>query len=112
MLIADLDAGSLLVLQRATCQELKRIAVGHRPEGIEVAPDGSHAFVAVTGDDNVAVVDLRVLELRARIRTAPVQAAWPGPFDSSRESYRSAATSAIFAVWAGRCNVCRFVVVL
>jgi len=65
VLITDLDAGTLLVLHRATCKELKRIAIGHQPAGMLIAPDSSRAYVAVTGDDNVAVIDLKKLELQA-----------------------------------------------
>jgi DNA-binding beta-propeller fold protein YncE len=78
VLITDLDAGTLLVLHRATCKELKRIAIGHQPAGMLIAPDSSRAYVAVTGDDNVAVIDLKKLELQARIRTGagPDGMAW------------------------------------
>jgi YVTN family beta-propeller protein len=78
VLITDLDAGTLLVLHRSTCKELKRINIGHQPAGILIAPDGSRAYVAVTGDNNVAVIDLKSLELQARIRTGagPDGMAW------------------------------------
>jgi DNA-binding beta-propeller fold protein YncE len=78
VLISDLDAGTLLVLQRATCKELKRIPLGHQPAGILIAPDSSRAYVAVTGDDNVAVVDLKTFDIQTRIRTGtgPDGMAW------------------------------------
>jgi DNA-binding beta-propeller fold protein YncE len=78
VLISDLDAGTLVVLQRTTCKELKRIALGHQPAGILIAPDSSRAYVAVTGDNNVAVVDLRTFDLIARIETGtgPDGMAW------------------------------------
>jgi DNA-binding beta-propeller fold protein YncE len=78
VLITDLDAGTLLVLHRATCKELKRINLGHQPAGLLIALDGSRAYVAVAGDNNVAVIDLKILELQARIRTGagPDGMAW------------------------------------
>ena len=78
VLITDLDAGNLLVLQRTTRKELKRISLGHQPGGILVAPDSSRAYVAVTGDNNVAVIDLRTLDLQTRIHTGagPDGMAW------------------------------------
>jgi len=78
VLITGLEAGNLLVLQRTTRKELKRINLGHQPAGIVVEPDSSRAYVAVTGDDNVAVIDLRNLELQARIQTGagPGGMAW------------------------------------
>jgi DNA-binding beta-propeller fold protein YncE len=78
VLISDLDAGTLLVLQRTTCKELKRIPLGHQPAGIMIAPDSSRAYVAVTGDNNVAVIDLRTFDLQTRIETGtgPDGMAW------------------------------------
>jgi DNA-binding beta-propeller fold protein YncE len=57
--ISDLDAGDLLVPERETRRELKRIKLEKEPAGILIVTDGSRAYVAVTGDDNVAVIDLK-----------------------------------------------------
>jgi YVTN family beta-propeller protein len=78
VLITDLDAGDLVVLERGTKKELKRIKLGSQPAGILVEPDSSRAYVAVTGDDNVAVVDLKTLDLTGRIQTGkgPDGMAW------------------------------------
>ena len=78
VLISDIDAGTLLVLEHSTCKELKRVNLGHQPAGILVAPDSLRAYVAVTGDNNVAIVDLRTFDLIARIETGagPDGMAW------------------------------------
>jgi YVTN family beta-propeller protein len=78
VLITDLDAGDLLVLERATRKELKRMPLGSQPAGILMEPGGVRAYVAVTGDNNVAVIDLKKLELTARIATGtgPDGMAW------------------------------------
>jgi YVTN family beta-propeller protein len=78
VLITDLDAGNLLVLERATRKELKRMPMGKQPAGILVEPGGARAYVAVTGDNNVAIIDLKKLELTARIETGtgPDGMAW------------------------------------
>ena len=78
VLISDLDAGTLLILQRSNFKEMKRVPVGHEPAGILVAPDSSKAYVAVTGDNNVAIVDLHTFELLSRISTGngPDGMAW------------------------------------
>jgi YVTN family beta-propeller protein len=78
VLITDLDSGDLLVLERATRKELKRIPLGRQPAGILIEPDGSRAYVAVTGDNNVAVINLKTLDLEARIQTGtgPDGMAW------------------------------------
>ncbi len=54
VLITDLDAGVLIVLDRATRKEVKRITMGKTPEGILITPDGSRAYVGVAGDNHVA----------------------------------------------------------
>jgi YVTN family beta-propeller protein len=78
VLITDLDAGDLVILERATKKELKRVKVGAQCAGILIEPDSSKAYVAVTGDDNVAVVDLKSFDLLARIQTGkgPDGMAW------------------------------------
>jgi YVTN family beta-propeller protein len=77
-LISDLDAGELLVLERETRKELKRVKLGREPAGILIVPDGSKAYVAVTGDNNVAVIDLKTLALVDRLSTGigPDGMAW------------------------------------
>ncbi len=78
VLISDLDAGDLVVLEHATRKELKRIPLGKQPAGILIPPDGARAYVAVTGDNNVAVIDLKSLELVDRLQTGtgPDGMAW------------------------------------
>jgi YVTN family beta-propeller protein len=77
-LISDLEAGDLVVLDAPARKEIKRIALGRMPEGILIAPDGSRAFVAVNGDNNVAVVDLKTWNVTSRISagTGPDGLAW------------------------------------
>jgi YVTN family beta-propeller protein len=49
---------------------------------IQIVPDGSRAYVAAEGDDNVAVIDLRTLEITNRLtfptRSRPDGMAWAG----------------------------------
>jgi YVTN family beta-propeller protein len=66
-LISDLDAGDLVVLDVAARKEIKRLPLGKQPEGILIAPDGTRAFVAVNGDNNVAVIHLRTWTVVSRI---------------------------------------------
>jgi YVTN family beta-propeller protein len=78
VLITDLDAGDLLILERETRKDLKRIKLGSQPAGILIPPDGARAYVAVTGDNNIAVIDLKTFELVDRISTGqnPDGMAW------------------------------------
>jgi DNA-binding beta-propeller fold protein YncE len=76
--ISDLDAGELVVLSTATRKEIKRLKLGKSLEGILMVPDGSRAYVAVTGDNNIAMIDLKTLELTGRLSTGsgPDGMAW------------------------------------
>lgn len=81
VLISDLDGGELAVLDAASRKEIKRLKLGRTPSGILVTPDGSTAYVAVSGDDRIAVVDLKTLEITNTIPTGagPDGMAWvPG----------------------------------
>ena len=77
-LITDLDGGELVIYDRDTLRQLKRLPLGRQPAGILVEPGGARAYVAVTGDDFVAVIDLKTLELSGRIQpgSGPDGMAW------------------------------------
>lgn len=62
VLISDLGSGDLVVMDAGTRKEVKRLKLGSSTEGILIEPDGSKAFVAVSGDNKVAGVDLKKLE--------------------------------------------------
>lgn len=78
VLISDLNAGELVVLERETRRVLKRMAVGRQLAGILVQPDSAKAYVAATGDNSVAVIDLKTLDLVNRIApgVSPDGMAW------------------------------------
>jgi YVTN family beta-propeller protein len=77
-LISDLDAGALVVVDTAARKEVRRMPLGRQPEGILIPPPGTHAFVAVNGDDNVAMIDLKTWQVTKRISagTGPDGLAW------------------------------------
>jgi YVTN family beta-propeller protein len=77
-LVSDLDAGDLVVLDAAARKVIKRVALGKSPEGILIAPDASRAFVAVNGDNYVAVVDLKTWTVTRKLQTGrgPDGMAW------------------------------------
>jgi YVTN family beta-propeller protein len=78
VLITDLDAGVLVVMDPAARRVVKRLDVGKGPSGILMVPDGSRAYVALTGDNALAVIDLKKLEPVGRIATGagPDGMAW------------------------------------
>jgi YVTN family beta-propeller protein len=85
VLISGLGAGpegsSLVVLEAGTQKEVKQFRLGGGAAGILIVPDGSRAYVAVSGKDKVAVVDLKSLEVTGSVSTGkqPDGLAWvPG----------------------------------
>jgi YVTN family beta-propeller protein len=78
VLISDDGGGELIFVDAATRKERKRLKVGKAPEGTLVQPDGAKAYVALSGENAVAVVDLKSLEVTAKIATGigPDGLAW------------------------------------
>ena len=70
-LISGLGAGaagsSLVVMDASTRKEVKQLNLGGGAAGILITPDGSRAYVAVSTNDKVAVVDLKTLEVVGQI---------------------------------------------
>jgi YVTN family beta-propeller protein len=58
---------SLVVIDASSHNELKQLNLGGGAAGILIAPDGSRAYVAVSTNDKVAVVDLNTLEVVGQI---------------------------------------------
>lgn len=78
VLISDLGTGDLVVVDSNTRQAIKRIGLGHGAAGILIPPDGARAFVAVSRDNYIAVLDLKTLAVTGRIDTGvgPDGMAW------------------------------------
>jgi len=78
VLISDLEAGDVVVLDVPSRKEIKRMKLGRNPEGILMMPDGSRAYVAVASDNQVATIDLKTLEVTGHIPTGsgPDGMAW------------------------------------
>ena len=77
-LVSDLEAGELVVLDAPSRKEVRRIALGRMPEGILMPAAGGVAYVAVNGDNFVAVIDLKTWQVTKRIQTGtgPDGMAW------------------------------------
>jgi DNA-binding beta-propeller fold protein YncE len=66
------------VLDVPTHKEIKRMKLGKSPEGILIVPDGSRAYLAVNGDNTIAILDLRTWEITGHLETGtgPDGMAW------------------------------------
>lgn len=69
VLVSDLDAGELVVIDAAARKVDRRVPLGKAPEGILVEPGGARAYVAVNGDNFVAVVDLKTMSVTKKLQT-------------------------------------------
>ncbi len=67
VLISQLSAGVVTVIDTATHEVVKRIPVGHGGAGILMEPGGERAFVACSPDGYVAVIDLKTLAVTGHI---------------------------------------------
>lgn len=61
------SAADLIVLDSASRKEVKQLKLGGGAAGILIGPDGSHAYVAVTDANKVAVLDLKSLSVTNEI---------------------------------------------
>ena len=71
VLISDPATDELIIVDAATKKIVKQLNVGRGPGGILIAPGGERAYVALAGDNAVAVIDLHKLEIAERIPTGP-----------------------------------------
>jgi DNA-binding beta-propeller fold protein YncE len=74
VLISDLRANELLVLDAATRNEVKRLDMGAGAAmmaGILMDPNGSRAYVSVGSLNYVGVIDLKTLTIAGRIESGP-----------------------------------------
>jgi YVTN family beta-propeller protein len=77
-LISDLSGGDVVIFDAPKRTEVKRLTLGRSPTGILIAPDGQRAYVAVSGENRVAVIDLKTLSVARTIATgdSPDGMAW------------------------------------
>jgi DNA-binding beta-propeller fold protein YncE len=78
VLVSSLRTGDLFFFDAATHRLLKQINIGHGGAGILIDSDGSRAFVGCTGDDYVAVVDMKTMEMTSHFNVGggPDGLAW------------------------------------
>jgi len=77
VLISDLSGGELIVFDARTRSEKARLQLGKSPTGILI-PNNEHAYVAVSGDNKIAVIDLKTLRVAKMIQAGnnPDGMAW------------------------------------
>ena len=72
VLISEVDAGNIVVINTATRAVEKRVPVGAQPLGILMPPDGGLAYVAVSGDNAIVAFDLAKMAVAGRWTTFAV----------------------------------------
>ncbi|MDC0744512.1 YncE family protein [Polyangium mundeleinium] len=80
LLATDPWHGDLLFIDPTSHQTLKSVPMGRGCEAIFVEPDGKHALIGVTNEDNVAEVDLATMSVVRRLSAGqgPDGMAWIG----------------------------------
>jgi YVTN family beta-propeller protein len=71
VLVSDMDGDEVVVLDSQTRQQIKRIKMYGHPEGIQMEPNGSRAFVALSQEGAIATIDLKSLLVNNKLRTGP-----------------------------------------
>jgi YVTN family beta-propeller protein len=69
--ISSLGSAGITILDAATHKEVKRMPLAHGAAGIQMQPDGLRAYIACTGENYVAVVGLKTLEITGKIDAGP-----------------------------------------
>jgi DNA-binding beta-propeller fold protein YncE len=69
--VTSLSGSGVAIFDAATHKEVKRILKENRAAGIQMQPDGSRVYLACTGDNYVAVVSLKTLEVTGKIDAGP-----------------------------------------
>lgn len=67
-LVSDLSNGELAVFDAATHAERARVKLGRAPTGILIPPTGDEAFVAVSGESHIAVINLKTLTVARTLK--------------------------------------------
>jgi YVTN family beta-propeller protein len=77
-LLSEIRGGDLVVVETATRSVVKRLPLGRGASGILIPPGGTRAYVALTGDNAIAVIDLATLTEIGRLSTGsgPDGMAW------------------------------------
>jgi len=72
------DGNEVVVLDTGSRKEVKRVKMGRTPEGILMSKDGARAYVAEAGDNRIAIIDLKTLEVAGHLTTGngPDGMAW------------------------------------
>ncbi len=65
--ISSLQTGDLTIYDARSRTEKKRLKIGHGAAGILMDPVSPRAFVACSADNNIAVIDLKTLEVTSRL---------------------------------------------
>jgi DNA-binding beta-propeller fold protein YncE len=65
--VSSLRGPDVAIFDAATRSEKKRVKTGQGAAGIQMQPDGSHAYIGCTPDDYVAIIDLKSFEVTGHI---------------------------------------------
>lgn len=75
VMVANLKAGTVSVIDTASCKQVAEIAVGKGPAQVGFTPDGRFGFVSLSQENQVAVIDpaSRKVIRKLAVGTVPIQ---------------------------------------
>ena len=65
----NMVSGTVTIAERGTPWTQTSVAVGQRPEGFDLSPDGTEIWTATYGDGNMAIVDVATKKLKQTFTT-------------------------------------------
>jgi YVTN family beta-propeller protein len=71
LIAVENTGGQLLLLSTATLDTTKSVAVGSRPQGAALTPDGLRAYVLDTSEQKLYIVDIAAGKVAATLNVAP-----------------------------------------
>jgi DNA-binding beta-propeller fold protein YncE len=72
VLMPDLESHELRILERASHRELARLSFGGAgPQGVTIAPNGRHAFLSLSAQNRVAIIDLQTRSVVGHVDAGP-----------------------------------------
>ncbi len=78
VLVSDLGAGELVVFDARKRAPHTRLALGRSPTGILIPANSSHAYITISGENRIAMIDLKTFDVTRTITTggSPDGMAW------------------------------------
>lgn len=69
--VSNEKGNTVTVIDTGTWEAIKEFAVGNRPRGIGISPDGKHLYVCASDDDTIQVIDAETYDFLWSLPSGP-----------------------------------------